>query len=62
MRWTLKLELTTDVGATHAQELGASTRSMNDVLPEEIDLRSRIEFRMPIYWQGKTEAYVHGRR
>jgi hypothetical protein len=39
-RWTLKLELTTDVGATHAQDLGASTRWMNDVLSEEIGLRS----------------------
>jgi hypothetical protein len=34
MRWTLKLEVTTDDGATHGHELGAITRLMNDVLPE----------------------------
>jgi hypothetical protein len=34
MRWTLKLELKTDDGATHAHELGSITRSMNDAIAE----------------------------
>jgi hypothetical protein len=38
MRWTLKLELTADDGATHAHELGSISRSMHHVQPDEVGL------------------------
>jgi len=38
MRWTLKLELVREDGATEAYDLGSITRSVNDVRPEEVGL------------------------
>jgi hypothetical protein len=38
VRWTLKMELVREDGATEAYDLGSITRSMNDVRPEEVGL------------------------
>ena len=38
MRWTLKLELTTDDGKTQVSEVGSILRSSSDLQPEEVGL------------------------